>query len=354
MMYAVIIAGGKGERFWPYSRTHKPKQFLSMVGKITMLRATYDRIIKIVPPENVIVVTNKTLLKSVSELIPELNTRNILIEPKARNTAPAIGLAALYIREIEPDAVMAVFPADHVIRNQTKFAQAVKRARKTAERTDGLVTIGITPKGPETAYGYIQAILTDEIQGSYKVRAFAEKPTIGTAKRFIKSGDFFWNSGMFIWKASAILREMEENIPEIYEPLIKLSGYFHSKSYSAKLKKAFSVMRATSIDYAVMEASQNVYMVKGEFEWNDLGSWEALYSMSRKDKLGNVIDGDVFTVDTSGTLIKASGKFVATIGLKNMIVIATEDVFLVAPRDSAQNIKDIVELLKKGSFKKYL
>ncbi|MCH8304322.1 MAG: mannose-1-phosphate guanylyltransferase [Candidatus Marinimicrobia bacterium] len=353
-MYAVIIAGGRGERFWPASRSHKPKQFLSMVGKITMLRATYDRIIKIVPAENIIVVTNKILSKRVQDLIPELKSRNILIEPKARNTAPAIGLAALYIRDIDADAVMAVFPADHVIRNQTKFAQAVKRARKTAERTDGLVTIGITPKGPETAYGYIQAILTQENQGSYKVRAFAEKPTYGTAKRFIKSGDFFWNSGMFIWKASAILREMEENIPEIYEPLAKLSGHFNSKGFAAKLKKAFSVIRATSIDYAVMEVSQNVHMVIGEFEWNDLGSWEALYSLSRKDKQGNVIDGDAITIDTTNTLIKASGKFVATIGLKNMIVVATDDAFLVAPRDKAQEIKDMVESLKKGSFKKYL
>ena len=353
-MYAVIIAGGRGERFWPASRLHKPKQFLNLVGKMTMLRATYDRILKIVPPENIIVVTNKILSKRVRDLIPELRPRNILIEPKARNTAPAIGLAALYIMEIDPDAVMAVFPADHVIRNQTKFAQAVKRARKTAERTDGLVTIGITPKGPETGYGYIQAILTQEIQGSYKVRAFAEKPTYGTAKRFIKSGDFFWNSGMFIWKASVILREMEENIPEIYEPLAKLSGHFNSKGFAAKLKKAFSAIRATSIDYAVMEASQNVHMVKGEFEWNDLGSWEALYSLSRKDKQANVIDGDVITIDTKNTLIKATGKFVVTIGLKNMIVVATEDAFLVAPRDKAQEIKDMVESLKKGSFKKYL
>ena len=161
-MYAVIIAGGRGERFWPYSRSHKPKQLLNMVGKISMLRATYDRILKIVPAENIIIVTNKILSGGVNDLIPEMKPQNILIEPRARNTAPAIGLAALYIREIDPDAVMAVFPADHVIRNQTKFAQALKRARKTAERTDGLVTIGITPKGPETGYGYIQAILTQE------------------------------------------------------------------------------------------------------------------------------------------------------------------------------------------------
>ena len=353
-MYAVIIAGGRGERFWPYSRLHKPKQLVNMVGNISMLRATYDRILKIVPAENIIIVTNKILSGGVSNLIPELKPQNVLIEPKARNTAPAIGLAALYISETDPDAVMAVFPADHVIKNQTKFAQALKRARKTAERTDGLVTIGITPKGPETGYGYIQAILTQENQGSYKVRAFAEKPTFGTAKRFIKSGDFFWNSGIFIWKASAILREMEENIPEIYEPLAKLSGYFNSKSFTGKLNKAFSAIRATSIDYAVMEVSQNVHMVKGDFEWNDLGSWEALYSLSRKNKHGNVIDGDVITIDTSNTLIKSSGKFVATIGLENMIVIATDNVFLVAPRDRAQEIKEIVDSLKKGSLKKYL
>ena len=225
-MYGVIIAGGNGERFWPHSRSHKPKQFLEMVGKITMLRATFNRIVKIVPVENIIVVTNKLLLKLVKEQLPELNEKNILIEPKSRNTAPAIALAALYINEIDPGATMAIFPADHVIKNQEKFRQALRHARKLAERTDGLVTIGITPERPETGYGYIQVNFSKEVQGGYRVKTFAEKPTIGTAKRFIESGDFFWNSGMFIWRASVILREMEENIPELYQPLAILKGQF--------------------------------------------------------------------------------------------------------------------------------
>ena len=234
-MYGVIIAGGKGERFWPQSRSYKPKQFIEMVGKITTLQATFNRIVKIVPIENIIVVTNKLLLRRVQDQLPELNKKNILIEPKGRNTAPAIGLAALYINEIDPGAVMAIFPADHIIKNQEKFRQALRRARKVAERTDGLVTIGISPKRPETGYGYIQANFSKEIQGGYLVKTFAEKPTIGTAKRFIKSGDFYWNSGMFIWKASAILREMEENIPELYQPLAKLKGHFKSKIFIISL-----------------------------------------------------------------------------------------------------------------------
>lgn len=353
-MYAVIIAGGKGERFWPYSRAHNPKQFLSMVGKITMLRATFDRITKIVPAENIIVVTNKLFVKKVQSQLPELEPGNILIEPKRRNTAPAIGLAALYILELDPNAVMAVFPADHVIRNQVKFQQAVRRARKAAERTDGLVTIGISPKRPETGYGYIQANLSTENQGSYKVKTFAEKPTIGTAKRFIKSGDFFWNSGMFVWKASAILREMEDHIPEIYEPLAKLAGHFGDKTFPSKLNRAYSAIRATSIDYAVMEASQNVYMVKGEFEWNDLGSWKALYEISRKDKNGNVADRGVVLIDTTNSLIKSSGKYIAAIGLEDMVVVVTDDVVLICPRERAQEIKEIVDMLQKGSSKKYL
>lgn len=353
-MYGVIIAGGKGERFWPQSRSNKPKQFLKMVGNMTMLRATFNRIVKIVPPENIIVVTNKLLLKRVEEQLPELAKENILIEPIGKNTAPAIALAALYINEIDPGATMAVFPADHVIKNQDKFRQALRHARKLAERTDGLVTIGIPPKRPETGYGYIQANFSDEIQGGYRVKTFAEKPTIGTAKRFIQSGDFFWNSGMFIWKASVILREMEENIPELYEPLAKLKGQFKKKTFASKLKKAFSAIKSTSIDYAVMEVSKNVYMVKGEFEWNDLGSWEALYDLSNKNKDGNAIEGNVSVIDTKNSLIRTTGKYVATIGLDDMIVIATDDVVLIAPRERAQEIKDLVESLKKSNNKKYL
>ena len=226
-----------------------------------------------------------------------------MIEPKSRNTAPAIALAALYINDIDPDATMAVFPADHVIKNQEKFRQALRHARKLAERTDGLVTIGIPPERPETGYGYIQVNFSEEIQGSYRVKTFAEKPTLGTAKRFIKSGDFFWNSGIFIWRASAILREMEENIPELYQPLAKLKGQFKAKTFSSKLKKAFSAIKSTSIDYAVMEVSKNVYMVKAEFEWNDLGSWEALYDLSKKNKDGNAIEGKVSVIDTKNSLI---------------------------------------------------
>ena len=353
-MYGVIIACGNGERFWPHSRSHKPKQFLKMVGKITMLRATFNRIVKIVPVENIIVVTNKLLLKLVQEQLPELNEKNILIEPKSRNTAPAIALAALYINEIDPGATMAIFPADHVIKNQEKFRQALRHARKLAERTDGLVTIGITPERPETGYGYIQVNFSKEVQGGYRVKTFAEKPTIGTAKRFIESGDFFWNSGMFIWRSSVILREMEENIPELYQPLAILKGQFKTKNFSTKLKKAFSAIKSTSIDYAVMEVSKNVYMVKGEFEWNDLGSWDALYELSSKNKDGNSIEGNVSAIDTKNSLIKTTGKYVATIGLEEMIVIATDDVVLIAPRERAQEIKDLVESLKKSSNKKYL
>jgi len=319
-----------------------------------MLRATFNRISKIVPVENMIVVTNKLLLKLVRDQLPELNRKNILIEPKSRNTAPAIALAALYINDIDPDATMAIFPADHMIKNQEKFRQALRHARKLAERTDGLVTIGIPPQRPETGYGYIQANFSEEIQGGFRVKTFAEKPTLGTAKRFIKSGDFFWNSGMFIWRASVILREMEENIPELYQPLAKLKGQFKTKTFSSKLKKAFSAIKSTSIDYAVMEVSKNVYMVKGEFEWNDLGSWEALYDLSNKNKDGNAIEGNANLIDTKNSLIKTTGKYVATIGLEEMIVIATDDVVLIAPRERAQEIKGLVESLKKSANKKYL
>ena len=294
------------------------------------------------------------LEKEGSDEIKKLNEKNILIEPKSRNTAPAIAPAALYINEIDPGATMAIFPADHVIKNQEKFRQALRHARKLAERTDGLVTIGITPERPETGYGYIQVNFSKEVQGGCRVKTFAEKPTIGTAKRFIESGDFFWNSGMFIWRSSVILREMEENIPELYQPLAILKGQFKTKNFSTKLKKAFSAIKSTSIDYAVMEVSKNVYMVKGEFEWNDLGSWDALYELSSKNKDGNSIEGNVSAIDTKNSLIKTTGKYVATIGLEEMIVIATDDVVLIAPRERAQEIKDLVESLKKSSNKKYL
>jgi len=354
----IILSGGAGTRLWPVSRRAHPKPFMQLADGQSLAEKTWIRAMALAGHAPILTVTSRDYYFYTRDLYGKLQENDrqalFLLEPLGRNTAPAIGLAAHYVRDnLGDEACLMIMPADHLVRDQRNFEAAVHEARTLAEQ-GMLVTFGIHPTHAETGYGYIQAIMTHENQESYKVRAFAEKPTFGTAKRFIKSGDFFWNSGMFVWKASAILREIEENIPEIFEPLAKLSGHFNSKSFAGKLKKAFSAIRATSIDYAVMEASQNVHMVKGEFEWNDLGSWEALYSISRKDKRGNVIDGDVFTMDTSNTLIKSSGKFVATIGLENMIVVATDDVLLVAPRDRAQEIKDMVDSLKKGSFKKFL
>ncbi len=252
---------------------------------------------------------------------------------------------------------MAVLPADHRIKNEDQFRAVLSAAEVMASKQDCLVTIGIHPTYPSTGYGYIQVNgKVDEVNGIdvFKVKTFAEKPDLPTAQRFLDSGDFLWNSGMFVWKVRAILREIEESLPELYDGLMEIEKYLGTKTQDEVIKKVYCQIKSISIDYGVMEQSENVYLLKGEFDWNDVGSWEEVYKISLQDEDNNVIYGNHFLKDTKGCLIDSPNRFIATLGIENLIIVDTEDALLICRRDLAQNVKDVVDAMKRKNLDQYL
>jgi len=343
-LYAVILAGGAGERFWPVSRIKNPKYAMHITGPKSIIEQTVDRVQGLIPNRNILIVTTKEQIALVRKKLKGMGARNFLIEPCPRDTAAAIGLAAAYIRKRNPKATIVVLPADHYIMNKKGFQSTVEKAIKAADK-GYLVTIGIKPTYPATGYGYIR--IKDKglrIKGAtfYKVEKFIEKPNRRTAEKFIKSNKFFWNSGMFIWKVDTILDSIKKHMPRLYKVLIR-SG----KDYK-KLKKI-------SIDYGVMEKSRSKAMVKAKFDWIDLGSWISLAKVCKKDKSGNVAKGRSINCDTKGSVIISSQKhLVATTGVKNLVIVHTKDATLVADKNKSQDIKRLVALIRKKGLKQYL
>ncbi len=356
-MYAVILAGDVGTGFWPRSRNKRPKQLLKILDDKTMIQATVSRLNGLIAQERVCVVTTEPQLDEIKEQLPFLRPENLIIEPKGKNTAPCIGLSAVVLKHRDPDAVMAVLPTDHRIIDEHRFRKVLAAAEVAASKQDCLVTIGIRPTYPSTGYGYIQVngkldkIDTVDI---FKVKTFAEKPDSNTAKRFLDSGDFLWNSGMFIWKATAILREIEESLPELYDGLMEIEKYLGTKQQDEVIKKVYCTIKSISIDYGVMEQSKNVFVLKGEFDWNDIRSWEEIYKISQLDQDNNIVIGNHFTKDTKGCLIDSPNRFIATLGLENLIIIDTDDALLICRRDMAQHVKDLVDAMKRKKLDKYL
>lgn len=345
-LYAVIMAGGIGARFWPRSKKKSPKQLLKIIGEKTMIKETFERLNGLVPQENILVVTNEVQKPGIMEQIHELPHENIIVEPFGKNTAACIGLASVIIKERSDDAVTFVMPADHIIRDSESFINTLKIAANYSYSNQALVTIGIQPTKPETGYGYIQI---DEDSGKdnvYKVLTFAEKPNYDTAMNFIKSGDFFWNSGMFIWKIDTILNEIKTHMPELYEGLLQIKDNLGKPDFPEILSKVYGQLRSISIDYGIMEKSDKVYLVKGQFTWSDVGSWDAVYELSEKDQDGNVKIGNVYTDMSLDSYIYSPEKFAAVIGIDNVIVINTKDALLVCRRDKAQDVKNVIDYLK--------
>ncbi len=356
-MYCVLMAGGAGTRFWPRSRSERSKQFLKIFGNLSLIESTLVRFQSITPLENTYIVTNIKQKKELEKHELKIPEGNIIYEPVGRNTAPCIGLAALFIQKRDPDGVMIVSPADHLIKNKSKFKRVILAAVSLAKKEDGLVTIGIKPDRPATGYGYIQINrMFKNINGidTFTVKTFAEKPDIETAKRFIESGDFYWNSGIFVFKVGVILKALKSLSPDIYKGLSEIQKHIGRKSFHTVLNRVYQDMRKISIDYAVMEKASNVYLVKGDFRWNDLGSWEQVYRLSKKDEMGNVVSGDVVMLDTKDSYIYSSDGLVAVLGLDNVIVVHDNDITLICNRESAEDVKKIVEKLERKKFKKYL
>jgi mannose-1-phosphate guanylyltransferase len=358
--FGVMMAGGVGTRFWPRSREKTPKQLLEIVGKGTMIQNTVRRLSRLVPPQDMYIITNRLQRGTLVKQLPEVNERNILDEPVGRNTAPCIGLAALHVRRADPDGIMVVMPADHIIQRDEEFLRVLELAVQVADESRSLLTLGIHPTHPETGYGYIQIYNEAGSHNPYfdrgvlKVKTFAEKPNLQTAERFLASGDFFWNSGMFIWRADVILEEMRKNLPDLYAELLKIDQTIGTGQYQQTLEAAYGMIRGISIDYGVMEKSDRVFVIPGNFGWNDIGSWDEVYRVCGKDSLGNSITGTVIAKDTRGSYIFSPNKVVATIGVEDLIIVNTDDALLICRRGRSQDVKEISDYLKRKQMNEYL
>lgn len=361
MLHAVIMAGGSGTRFWPRSTQKHPKQFLTLFGDRTMLQTTVDRIEELIPAERIWVVTNDRYIDLVQQQLPEVPAQNIVGETVARDTAPCVALAATLINEQDPEGTMAVLPADHLIEDTQTFRSILKTADAKARAGNNLITIGIEPDRPETGYGYIE--FEKDSSGIFegrevkKVTQFREKPDRETAQAFLDSGNFLWNSGMFVWSASTILKQFYKYLPEINEQIEILSNSLDDGNQKEAIDRFYRGCPSISIDYGIMEPSKDVFVVPGSFGWNDVGSWKAVYDLWPKDEDGNVQQADVTALtDANNNLIQSSsGKMIALAGVDNLAVVETDEAILVCDLNKAQKVKQIVNKLKEDEdSQKYL
>jgi mannose-1-phosphate guanylyltransferase len=351
------MAGGTGTRFWPLSRQRTPKQALNIIGDNSLIQDTVNRVSSLAPIERTYIVTNRSQYKILAPQLPLMTGDNFLMEPTQRNTAPCIGLAAIHIQKRDPDGIMIVLPSDHLIADAESFRRVVQTGIEVVMQYDSIVTIGIKPSRPEIGYGYIQFNSPDPKlpKGVYHVKAFAEKPNRQTAELFMKSGDFYWNSGIFMWSARRILCEMEEHLPEHYHQLHRIQEAIGTSRYQRVLVNRYRRMRPISIDYGIMEVSTApIYMIAGEFGWSDIGSWDELYRISSISRNGNVIFGESATIDAKENLIYSPNKLTAVIGMDHFLIVNTPNATLICPRDRAQDVKLLVEKLRQEKRKKYL
>lgn len=357
-IYAVLMAGGVGTRFWPRSREKLPKQVLNILDDETMIQKTRKRLKGLVENSNIKIVTTAQQQKLIQEQLPELGEDNYILEPDGRNTAPCIGLAAIHLLHEDPEAIMVVLPADHLISNAAEFKRVIRLATDFVSTHDGLVTLGINPSDPATGYGYIQAgevVFETDGHVIHQVKTFAEKPNYETAKRFLESGGFYWNSGMFIWKAATILKEIEEKLPEIHHGLIRLKEYLGSPDYQEKLKETYQAFRNVSIDVGVMQLAKNVYVIPTDMGWSDVGSWETVYEISRKDKHNHAGEyQELVSLDAEGCYIYSPEKLVALVGVNDLVIVDTGDALLVCKKSEAQKVKETVEEMKKRGLTRWI
>ncbi|MCH8523225.1 MAG: NTP transferase domain-containing protein [Balneolales bacterium] len=357
MHYAVIMAGGVGSRFWPSSRKNKPKQFLNLIGERSMIQETVDRITPLIPSERILIITNDSYVDLVKEQLPDVPHENIIGEPVARNTAPCVAIAAAILQKRDPSATMVVLPADHYITKESKFREILLSGINVAEAGPNLITIGITPHRPETGYGYIQMNEEVAFDGSHpvhEVKTFAEKPDLKTAVSFLESGDFLWNSGMFIWKAKTILDQFYTHLPAIYRE-VEAFDAAADRDMSKAIETFYHGVMSISIDYGIMEKAETVFVVPGEFGWSDVGSWMAVYELGEKDEHGNVNDDSsvVFQKSVNCMVRMNSEKLVAMVGLHGIAVVETNDTLLICNLDEAQEVKSVVDQLEEQDLSRF-
>jgi mannose-1-phosphate guanylyltransferase len=346
--YGLVLAGGRGTRFWPLSRRNRAKQVLSVVGESTLIQATVERLSPLIPPERLWVLTNSHLRAEIVRQLPQVPKQQILAEPEQRNTAPAIGLAAHILQSIDKDSVMGVFPSDHVISKPRRYLQFVRPAFRAAER-GSIAVLGIAPRRPDTGYGYIE-FLKGVKSGSLEpisVVKFREKPDLATARRLVKAGRFYWNAGMFFWRTDVLLSALRRHLPKTATLLSSLPG-FTDRRFFSKLKQVFPLCENISIDYAVLERASNVEgLACDDIGWSDVGSWDAVHELVSRDGDGNASRSEALYEASSGNYVDARGKLVALLGVHDLIVVDTPDALLVADRKRAQQVGNLVKMLEQ-------
>lgn len=348
------MAGGGGTRFWPLSRKKLPKQFLNLTGKDLMVNLTFDRLARFVDPKNIFVVTNQMHADLTEEFMEgRIGQDHILAEPAARNTAACIGYAAMEILKKYGDGMMCILASDHYIRDEDTYVSVMQEAVRTAEETDALVTIGIHPTFPSTGYGYIRHVTLAD-KPYRKVEEFVEKPDLATAQAYVEDGRYAWNSGMFVWKASTILKYFEKLLPDIYDCLCRIGEALGTPDEKRVIAQVYPNIPKISIDYGIMERADSVLMLVGDFGWNDIGSFDTLPAVLPADENGNVCQGNHILLDSKGCICYAKDRLITTIGVENLVVVETPDAVLVCPKDRVQEVKKIVEQLEHDGREEYL
>ncbi len=360
--YAVLLAGGGGTRLWPKSRKKTPKQFLKITGQETMIQRTVDRISKLLPPKRMIVVTNQLYQDDIKEQLPEIPDENIIAEPEKKDTAIAMLVGALYAKAKDPEAIIINAASDHIVTDETEFRRVMKAAARVATNDDYLVTIGITPTEPNTGFGYIK--VGDDLEkldhglSLFKVQSFTEKPNQPTALGYISTGKYFWNANMYVWSAQSIKQAFKKHVPQMYQ-LTKDLDQKEAEEFHQALPDIYSQVEKIAVDYAISEKADNLVLIPGDFGWDDVGLWKVVYDLGKKDLNGNVVISDrdqvhTIAINSQKNLIHSDDRLVALLGVEDMVVIDTDEIILVVPKDRSHEIKKIVKRLKEEGKDEYL
>lgn len=360
--YAVILAGGGGTRLWPKSRNQTPKQFLKMMGDDTLIQKTTKRIAQLIPPERVIVVTNELYQQDVINQLPNVPKENIICEPQKRDTALAMLTGAIFAKNLDKDAVVVNLASDHIVTNEPEFLRVITAAAEVAADTDYLVTVGITPTFPSTGFGYIKIAedikRLDRGMTLFRVESFTEKPNEATARGFISTGKFYWNANNYVWKVETLLEAFERHMPDMLKLANTLSG-LSSKDFHKKLADVYEKAESISIDYAISEKADNLALIPGDFGWNDVGDWKIVYDLEKKNLSGNVILGEsqevhTLSIESHNNLIHTNGRLVALVGIDDMVIIDTDEILMIVPKNQSQDVKRLVNRLKEEKKQEYL
>jgi mannose-1-phosphate guanylyltransferase len=358
-MYIILMAGGVGTRFWPMSRKSRPKQLLHIVGAKSMLRLTFERIAALTDPDHILIITNGDQKSQIIKQLPEIPVENVIAEPYGRNTAPCVALAtALVSARGQASDVMVVLPADHLVADSANFQRTIQIGAEYAANHECLLTLGIHPRYPETGYGYIQMnkkICEQEDREFYHVKTFAEKPNLETAILFLKSGDFLWNSGIFIWSLQTIMQAFQEYLPELGLDLLKISAAVNKPNFEEVVNDVYSRTKSVSIDYGIMEVAKKVCVLKANFDWNDLGSWEAVYNISPADANGNVVHSrENILINAKDNYFYSQKKLIAAINIEGLVVVEMDDALLICKKEDSQEVKAVVDQLNRKGLNNYL